>query len=222
MQSSQKLKSAHSAYNGANNPFARALAETEKSLSAGNAAASQDQNLSFSQALAQHGDSLQEPSLADALKQQQEAEKLKKKEVLRQRLHDQVNPVDMVNVFNRREKQVKQEIEQIRKELKALVQDIKVLHQEIDIAVMQEVVNPGQDGSYYLNFFQQLRTFIMLLRQRVKSAQTWARQMNAKSAKRKRHGKFSTGVDMSGNSFEQTAAIFDTMHHERSTAYSGA
>jgi hypothetical protein len=46
--------------------------------------------------------------------------------------------------------------------------------------------------------------------------------VNAKSAKRKRHGKFSTGVDMSGNSFEQTSAIFDTMHHERSTAYSGA
>ena len=87
---------------------------------------------------------------------------------------------------------------------------------------MQDVASPGLDGSYYLSFFQQLKSFILLLRQRVKSAATWARQVSAKSAKKRRHGKFSTGVDMSGNSFEETSAIFDTMHHERSTAYSGA
>lgn len=220
MPTSKQNKPASQIQNGAINQFARALAETEKPF-AQNKNLTPNQNSLFSQALSRSSDQFAPNDQNELIKQQEEAEKQRKKEIQRKKLHDQVNPVDLVDVFSQREKQVKNEIDQIRKELKGLVQDIKKLHKEVDIAVMQEVVNPGQDGAYYINFYQQLRNFIILLRQRVKSANTWAKQMSAKSAKKKRRGKFSTGVDMSGKSFEQSTAVFDTMHHERSNAYAG-
>ena len=39
-------------------------------------------------------------------------------------------------------------------------------HKEVEVAVMGDVVNPGQDSTYYVNFFQQLRAFILMLGQK--------------------------------------------------------
>lgn len=210
------------------NPFARALAETEQGLSAPQSpqGLSKDQNSMFSQALAgaNGGDKLSQNMDPDALRrQQEEAEKQRKKELMRKKLHDQVNPVDMIDVFNNREKKVKEEIEKVRKELKMLAQEIAALHKDVDIAVTQEVVNPGQDGAYYLSFFQKLRAFIMLLRKKIKSARTWAQQVHSKkSKKKKRRGrKGSAGIEVGGAVREKGKAVHDMMHHEQSTVYSG-
>lgn len=222
MTDNKKTKTSNSTKNGNINPFARALAETEKPLSdRPGSSLSKDQNSLFSQALSNSGGKLDQQMSPDELqKQQEEAEKLRKKEILRRKLHREVNPVDMVDVFSQREKRVKQEIDQIRHELRLLLPEIHKL--DLEIAVMQDVTSPGLEGSYHITFFQQLKSLIMLLRQRVRSARTWAKQMNAKASKKKRRGKFSAGIDMSGKGAEQSAAVFDTMHHERSTAYSGA
>jgi len=210
--------------NGAVNPFARALAETEKGLDSGQNNGPKDQNSLLSEALARAGGNLGDYSSIndpDALRrQQEEAEKQRQKEIQRKKLHDQINPVETTAIFDAKEKRVKEEIEKIRKELKALVNEVKALYKEVDIAVTQEVVNPGQDGTYYISFFQQLRAFIMFLRQKVHSARTWAQQMHAKGAKRK-HKHFSAGIDVGGNNYEQGKSIFDTMHHERSMSYGG-
>lgn len=205
------------------NPFARALSETEKSFG-GPKNQSSDATSLFSDALSKTGGQLpdfdQNQMDPDALKKQQaEAEAKAKKERLRKKLHDQVNPVDMVDVFNAREKRVKEEIEKTRKELKALAQELSHFQQEIDMAVSQRVVSPGQQGTYYINFFHQLRQFIMLLRQKVKSARTWAKQMHKK--KQKKGPRSGAGIKVGGNAAEQGKAVHDMMHHEQNTAYSG-
>lgn len=206
------------------NPFAQALAdaEREKQLS-GNPTQAQDSSQVFSDALARTGgqfsdlpfDQTQNQQL-DWEEQQRQAVEKQKKEAARKRLHDQINPVDSVDVFNARETQVKQEIDKLRYELKMLAQDVAKFEKEVDITLMSNVSHPGQDGKYYLTFFQQLRSFIMLLRQKIKSASTWATQMHGKSKKKQR-----MGMMIGGQDHEKTSTIQDMMHHERSTAYSG-
>jgi len=114
--------------------------------------------------------------------QQQQAELIEqqKREALRKKLHDQINPVDARDVFSAREKQVAREIDELRKELRLLVGDVAKFEKEVEITLMTEVVDPGQQGKYFLAFFQQLRTFIMLLRQKIKSAHTWSSALNQK------------------------------------------
>jgi hypothetical protein len=149
--------------------------------------------------------------------QRGQAEKLKN-ERLRSELHRKVNPVEAKDVFNARKEQVKKEIEQIRHELKLLAQEIMAFHQEIEVSLMSPVSDPGEDGVYYLTFFQKLREFIMLLRQQVHSARTWTSAFNSKKRKQRK----GAGIEISGKSHEQTAGVYDHMHHERSTAYSGS
>jgi hypothetical protein len=229
MNSSGTKKSppAHSKFS--TNPFARALAETEKS-SFGDSASPQNP---FAEMLAKNNGlnrALQQPGLdqgsdsnsfanAWAEEQRLSAEKQVKKEALRKKLHDQVNPVDTLDVFNAREKQVKEEIEQIRYELKLLVKDMASLNKEIDMTLMSNTAEPGISGKYYINFFQQLRAWILLLRQKVNSARSWATQFQNKQSKKKKRGGAFVFDDKSGH--EKTKAVFDTMHHEVSNATSG-
>lgn len=198
------------------NPFAKALAEMESA--SGNDSKPQESNI-FSDTLAKTGGSAFDTQVdqEEQLRQQEEELKEKqKKEALRKKLHDQVNPVDQIKIFDAREKQVKQEIDKLRQELKFLVKEVGEFHKEIEVSLLTEVVHPGQEGKYYLNFFQQLRAFIMLLRQKIKSARTWSQQMHAKSKKKKKR----QGPGMPGGA-QETKAVHDMMHHERSNAFSG-
>lgn len=68
------------------------------------------------------------------------------------------------------EMETKQQLEAIRAELKALTESLKNLHQEVQTAVAQEVVQPGV---YHLTFYEQLRTFIRVLRQQIEDSRTW-------------------------------------------------
>jgi len=198
---------------GSANPFARALAEVEKT-SGGN------QPNSLTESFDTLPENLTENNLSpDLLKKQQEE---KQKELLKQRrrkeLHDRVNPVDAKDVFKAREIQVKKEIDRLRQELKALAQEVKDFHKEVEVTLMTNVGSPG-DGSYYLNFFQKLRAFIMLLRQKIRSARTWATQVNNKKRKKKSKR---PGLEIGGAKHEKTSTVFEMMHHERSNSYGGS
>jgi hypothetical protein len=193
------------------NPFARALAEAR-----GAQGQSTDSITNTGNSLAKDMNGMDQ---LDPIEQQRQLEEAQKKERLRQQLHKQVNPVEAKDVFSARESQIKKEIDQIRHELKLLSQEMAAFHQEIDMTLMSNVVSPGQEGKYYLTFFQQLRAFIMLLRQKIHSARTWATTMHGKKSKKQRKG---AGLEISGQQYEQTATVFDRMHHERSTVYSGS
>jgi hypothetical protein len=157
-------------------------------------------------------------SEAQMREQQRLREEKQRRERLRQQLHRQVNPVETTDIFNAREAQVKKQIDNLRYELRMLSQEIVEFHKEVDITIMSNVPSPGQEGKYYITFFEKLRAFIQMLRQQIHSARTWATTFNQK--KKKKQGK--KGMEISGQQYEQTATIFDQMHHERSTQYSGS
>lgn len=204
------------------NPFARALSETEQSQysNLGNGFPNSDTSL-FRDAMSKAGGSMADsvPSNDDYLKRQQEEQaKLRKRELIKKKLHDQVNPVKE-DVFDSQKKRVKEELEKTRQELAMLSKEIAKMRKDVDIATFQQVAEPGTKGTYYISFFQQLRSFIMLLRQRIKSAQTWATQMNAKKKKKGKNGQAMSLDGKAGH--EQTKTVFDMMHHEVSNARSG-
>ncbi|MDQ5951695.1 MAG: hypothetical protein QG639_976 [Patescibacteria group bacterium] len=221
MNQAQALKSpAKQTNNGSINPFARALAETEKTNDFQNGGQGLD---AFREALAksrsgksfnfpQDGSS-QAPS-EDMLKQQQEEmRREQEKAALRKRLHDRVNPVDNQALFDARDKQVKDQINQIRQELKMLSVEVKSLNKDVELTLMTKIADPGEKGAYYLAFFDQLRSLIVLLRKNVKSASTWLQSHRGKQKK---------GMQIKGKSYQKTSTVQNMMHHERSSSYAGA
>ncbi|MBD3250717.1 MAG: hypothetical protein GF381_04085 [Candidatus Pacebacteria bacterium] len=208
-----------------NNLFARALAEAEK-----RSAQNKGQQSAIDETMARAGQNLLSQDFGDfnfgdgipgmgggedPEKQQQELEKQRKRKELQDKLHRKVNPVEQTEIFNAREENVKKEINEIRKELKALAVEIAKFYKEVDITLEQNVPSPGQTGAYHINFFQKLKQFIIFLRQKVRSARTWAKQMKAKKKKRT----VRQGLDFGAN---EAKASHDMLHHERSNAYTGA
>lgn len=217
------------------NPFARALAEAENTATG--AQSPQSSADPFAEAIARSGSfgDFQNPSAGsssdaavpdwyknqqsqDLARQQKEAKRQQELKLRRKKLHDQVNPVDKTDIFSAREAQVKKQIEELRKELGAMAQEVAAFHDEVEITLMSETVDPGQSGSYFINFFHQLRQLIAMLRQHIHSARTWANQAAAKGGKKPKRG----GLLIQGTQAQKTTTVFDTMHHERSATYGGS
>lgn len=222
-------------------PFAQALQANSKSQGKRKAPALSpelEENLSsqkkykgnklnpFSEALARTGGSSfdnldpNDVSQADLEKQKKDLEKKQKKEALRLKLHKEINPVDMRELYSAHEEKTKRELEQVRKELRLFASEITKFYKEVDVALFQEVVSPGQEGTGLRAYFDKIRQFIKLLRKKVHSTRTWMHTQNAKSKKQK-HSKSRKGIEIGGQRHEQTKAVFDQMHHEQSTVYSG-
>lgn len=78
------------------------------------------------------------------------------------------------------EMETRKQLEAIRAELKALISSLKNLHQEVQTAVAQEAVQPGV---YHINFYEQLRTFIKVLRQQIEDSRTWLAAFSSRKKK---------------------------------------
>lgn len=189
------------------NPFAGSLLENEQKISNQNSSVKTDNDKilnPFANALLNDSGRIDTNDQETWKKKQAEALLAQKKEALRKKLHDKVNPTNTHELFSAQEEKSKIELNQIRKELELLIADIKDLNQEVTMAVSQDVVTPGFDGgSYYRNFFHQLRQLIMLLRQKVGSARSWAQQMQAKG--KKKHGL----------NFKKTKDVQSSINNER-------
>ncbi len=203
------------------NPFARALAESEKSTFTNEKPQDEKSNL-FSEALARTGGQIPKENNPENLKKRQaELKKEQKKVELRQKLHDQVNPVDQKDIFNANQERTKKELDEVRKELKILAKEISKFYKEVDIQTTQGITAQGVNGTGLKSYFQKLKAFIILLTQKVKSARTWMQQQQNKQ-RRMKGRKIRGGLAVGGGKIEQGKTVFDMMHHERSTAYSGA
>lgn len=204
------------------NPFARALAESEKSTYSQKSDLSTDNNL-FGETLAKAGGQLPEDANPEEReKWLEQMEEKRKKEQMRQKLHDQVNPVDQEEIFNAQKQRTKKELEEVRKELKKLSEEITKFHKEVDVQVTQQVVEQGREGVGLKSYFQKLRDVIILLTKRVRSARTWMQQQAQANKKKKQQRKVRGGVLAGPGKTNEAKAVFDMMHHERSSAYSGA
>jgi hypothetical protein len=193
-----------------NQSLARALLESEKnpgSSPAANAKQDKKQQLNpFAQALSQAGGEFS-PQENEHLSLKKQAELLaqQKKEALRQKFHDRVNPVETHEIFSAQAEKNLEELKATREELKLLAQDVKNLDKEIDLALTREVVDPGTSGIGFFNFFHKLRELIMLLRKQIHSAPTWKSQVAGK-------GKQGRG---SAFSFKNSKNVHDAMGSEK-------
>lgn len=66
--------------------------------------------------------------------------------------------------------QTKQQLEAVREELKALSKSLRNLSQDVQSAIEQTPVSPGV---YHINYYDQLRTFIHVLRQQIEDSRVW-------------------------------------------------
>lgn len=101
------------------------------------------------------------------------------------------------------EMETKKQLDAIRAELKALIVSLKNLHNEVNTAVSQEVVHPGV---YHLNFYEQLRTFIHVLRQQVEDSRSWLASFNTRKKKMGYWGMFKKHGTTFGLSSERSLA----------------
>lgn len=195
---------AHRAQPGGTNPFARALAEAR------GAAGETGPNPTLKPDAAL-------PAFQPEQQQQQLLEQ-QRRERLRLELHRRVNPVDQKDIFNARRQQAEREVEQIRlelqREMSLLNQEVEGLARDIDTALMNRVVDTGEQGKGAKGYFAKIREFITLLRQKVHSARTWATTLSGKKSKQ-------GALNFHAKGHAQTKNVWDTMHHERQLARAG-
>lgn len=205
------------------NSFARALAELEKNSSSqapkdnkeftnnSNDIFNADQKQRSGQLpIGQNSEENRSPENTNMFQEMMRDEAEKKRKNLER--HREVNPVNLHEVYNRRAEQNTEKINQVRKELAKLMADMSALNKEVGLAVSQDVVSVGLSGAYHENFFEKLRQVIIMLRQKVGSARTWARQQRMKQARKNKK----YGLDFSGN---EAKSVHDSFHHERSMSF---
>ncbi len=204
--------------------FASALAEIERKTSTRTQTSNSKKDTRGGQDIFQAGKNNQsgEKSIkpgtnnAENNKQNLFQELIKEREQKQKRLerHREVNPVDLHELYGRRSVENTKKINDIRKELLKLAQEVNEFRKEIDLALTKQVKSVGSSGVYHENFFAKLKQIIILLRQRVSSARSWARETRKKKAKRGQQ----RGLNFKAN---ETEAAHDLLHHERSSAYAG-
>jgi hypothetical protein len=220
---SNQATSQKNSQNSQQNSFARALAELEKNssgqkpknrLSPNNGANdifNADQLKKSGQLpVGQNPDQAQPFQDQNMFQEMMKAEAEKKRRSLER--HREINPIDLNEVYNARKERTKKEINQLRIELKKLAEEVGLLNKEITLAVTQDATDMGLSGTYHENFFEKLKQLIIMLRQRVHSARTWARQQSMKQAKKRRK----YGLNFAGN---EAKAVHDSFHHERSMSF---
>ncbi len=114
------------------------------------------------------------PPTPDFMPWQKQLEEERHLRLEQQRAFEQKRRHDHL-VFSQKELSRQQEIKALQQQLQQLVEETQDLGQEIEVAVQQQIVNPG---TYHINFFEKLRQFIKLMRQKIHDSATWLAAFN--------------------------------------------
>jgi len=199
--------------------------EIESNLNSPNKNGSQSEN-PFAQAMARAGGTKtgENVSAGDMEKQKKQLEKEQKKKALRLKLHKEVTGA--TDIFSTERIRTQKKLEEIRRSIEVeflgLGKEVSKLHKETSVTTYQAITDQGLTGTGMINYLEKIRQFIRLLRKKVHSARTWLNTQSNKSKKKRARRKGGAGIEVRGAKHEQTKAVFDQMHHEQSTAYSGA
>lgn len=98
---------------------------------------------------------------------------------------------------------IKQELEAVRTELKALSQAIKQFSAEVDKAIHDEPIEPG---IYHVNFYQRLRSLLLLLREQIDDSRSWLMVSSGRKKKKQYWGLYKKHGTKFGLSSERTMA----------------
>jgi len=132
------------------------------------------------------GSSSSNNPFAEALKREQGKNSEMSTEMKKQQHLAKHKEMQLTEVFDIEKKKSEQLIKQIKEELLALIHQMKNLGQAVDqsihTATFQDDPNPG---TYHVNFFTQLRNFLVLLTKRVREGNTWMQTFQGKKHKSK-------------------------------------
>lgn len=103
-------------------------------------------------------------------------------------------------VFNRRQEEVNKKIDQIRIELQQLSKEIVFLDTSTQAVIEQELVDPG---TYHLNFFEKLLSFIRHMKKRVVESRHWASLQSQRSQAKSHYWKMAN-KKVGGTQFSQS------------------
>jgi hypothetical protein len=106
-------------------------------------------------------------------------------------------------MLNADQTHVKQKLEAVRAELKALSRSIKQFSVEVDKAIQDEPVEPG---IYHVNFYQRLRSLLMLLREQIDDSRSWLMVSAGRKKKKQYWGLYKKHGTKFGLSSERTMA----------------
>ncbi len=107
-------------------------------------------------------------------------------------------------VFTRQERETQAQVQNLQAEIKKLAVATGELAKEVQVATMQEEINPG---TYHLNFLQRLLLIVKSLNAQVRESSLWLASWNKKSQKKKGYW---DQLKKSGSSF--------SLHHDRAVA----
>ncbi len=107
-------------------------------------------------------------------------------------------------VFTRQERETQAQVQNLQAEIKKLAVTTGELAKEVQVATMQEEINPG---TYHLNFLQRLLLIVKSLNVQVRESSLWLASWNKKSQKKKGYW---DQLKKSGSSF--------SLHHDRAVA----
>jgi hypothetical protein len=115
-----------------------------------------------------------------------------------------IQPREQINALAHQDAEtIKRQIAAVRQELLSLAKSISNLHQEVQSAVFTEPIDPGV---YHVNFFEQLKQMLIILRQQVEDSCVWLQSFQS----RKKHlgywGKYKKHGTSFGLSSERTTA----------------
>ncbi|PIQ69871.1 hypothetical protein COS55_01860 [Candidatus Shapirobacteria bacterium CG03_land_8_20_14_0_80_40_19] len=107
-------------------------------------------------------------------------------------------------IFTRAEKETQAQVQNLQTEIRKLAIATGDLTKEVQVAIMQEEVNPGV---YHVNFLQKLYLWVKSLTAQVKESSYCLSVFNKKSQKKKSYW----------NQFKKSGSSF-SLHHDRAVA----
>ena len=201
------------------NPFATALAETEKNLGPQFADATSNP---LSETVAQSGGDWPQP-FQDRFAQEAQLKREQELAIARQKRHDEINPVEINPIFSQEQEFTRKGLEALRFELVQMLAELKGSHKELATPVFASVETQPGSGKGLRAFFIHLKRIIretialvksavQILKMSVKNSKAWAKVAGGMASKKSKSSFVSSN---------ETAWVQQTMHHEVSAHNSG-
>jgi len=85
-------------------------------------------------------------------------------------------------IFSAKEEKTKNEIKSLQEELKCLATDLGDVAREVQVAAIQEAVDPGQ---YHVTFFEHLKKLIISIKKKLSDSKSWLQTANQRADQKK-------------------------------------
>lgn len=111
--------------------------------------------------------------------------------------------IESFNQLRNSDMEVAQKINEIRMELKILIATVKNVNRQLEMAIKEEVIEPGV---YHLSFLDRLKTILKLMSKNLNESATWLNCMRSRKTERKYWNQYKKKGTTFGLSSERSTA----------------